>query len=129
MRLLCALVLVFGLVCCGVALVHIAFGPASIPGSIPVNATLDSEDRFYSSMFFGFGVALIWCSRDLAERRGIFHFLLAIFFLGGVARIFSFLQMGLPHPLFQFLWAVELILPLVFYFWLRFLTSQASDVS
>lgn len=118
-RTLAVLVWIFGAVCIAIALVHIAIGPSSIPGSIPVNATLDSEDRFYASLFLGFGAALIWCSRSLAERGGVFFALLAVFFIGGLARIVSYLQVGLPHPLFQFLGVVELILPVVFYFWYR----------
>jgi apolipoprotein N-acyltransferase len=118
-KLLSLSVWIFGAVCIVIALVHIAFGPAAIPGSIPVNATLDSEDRFYASLFGGFGAALIWCSRNLDERRGLFHALMAVFFIGGLARFVSYLQMGLPHPLFQFLWGVELILPWVLIGWLR----------
>ena len=118
-RILPALVWIFGAVCIVIALVHIAVGPSSIPGSIPVNATLDSEDRFYASLFLGFGAALIWCSRALGERAGVFYALLAVFFIGGVARFVSYLQVGLPHPLFQFLWAVELVLPIVLYLWHR----------
>lgn len=109
----------FGAVCIAIALVHIAFGPASIPGSVPVNATMDSEDRFYATLFLGFGAALIWASRDLAARRGAFFALLAIFFLGGIARIISALAVGLPHPLFQWLAGVELTLPPLLWAWHR----------
>ncbi len=109
-----------------IALVHIAVGPSSIPGSIPVNATLDSEDRFYASLFLGFGAALIWCSRALAKRGGVFFALLAVFFIGGLARFVSYLQVGLPHPLFQFLWAVEIILPIILYAWHRHAYSVAN---
>jgi hypothetical protein len=42
-RLLRWFLAAFGLVCVGIALTHIAFGPGSIPGSVPVNATMDSE--------------------------------------------------------------------------------------
>lgn len=47
----------FGMVCAGIALAHIFVGPSAIPGSIPVNATMDSEDRFYATLFLGFGIA------------------------------------------------------------------------
>jgi hypothetical protein len=59
----------FGLVCTGIALAHLAIGPHSIPGSIPVNATMDSEDRFYATLFLGFGLAVVWTSRDLRRPR------------------------------------------------------------
>ena len=117
-------VALFGLVCCAIALVHIAIGPSSIPGSVPVNATMDSEDRFYATLFLGFGAALIWASNDLIARRNVFRFLLLIFFLGGIARIISAVMVGLPNGLFQFLGAVELILPIALYVWLRAIIAK-----
>ena len=118
-RLLAAFIALFGAICCLIALAHIAMGPASIPGSIPVNATMDSEDRFYATLFLGFGAALIWCSRDLAARSQAFGALLLVFFLGGVARIVSALAVGLPSPLFIFLGSLELILPPLLWWWHR----------
>ena len=123
MTLLRVLVWIFGAVCCVIALMHIAIGPSAIPGSVPVNATMDSEDRFYATLFLGFGAALMWASKDLIERRSVFHFLLAIFFLGGVSRTVSALQVGLPNPFFQVMWAAELVLPLILYGWLRAVTA------
>jgi len=111
------LIAVFGITCIGIALGHIAIGPSAIPGSVPVNATMDSEDRFYATLFLGFGAALFWCSQNLRERGGVFKFLLLIFFLGGCARIVSAIQVGPPNLFFQILWALELILPPIFWFW------------
>ncbi len=113
------LVFIFGAVCVGIAFIHIAIGPSAIPGSVPVNATMDSEDRFYATLFLGFGAALVWCSRDLAARGGVFKALLLVFFLGGIARCVSALQVGMPNGFFQMLWALELILPPVFWLWWR----------
>jgi hypothetical protein len=109
----------FGLICVVIALAHIAIGPHAIPGAIPVNPTMDSEDRFYATLFFGFGAAIVWCSRDIGPRRRPFGLLLLIFFLGGIARLISVLQVGWPTPLFIFLGSLELILPLLFWWWAR----------
>lgn len=116
-RALEILILIFGVVCILIACLHIAIGPSSIPGSVPVNATMDSEDRFYAALFLGFGAALIWCSRDLGAREGVFGALLLTFFLGGIARIISVLAVGWPSPLFIFLGSLELILPPLFWRW------------
>ena len=113
------LIAIFGLVCIAISLMHIAIGPSAIPGSVTVNATMDSEDRFYSTMFLGFGAALVWCSQNLKERAGVFNFLLLVFFLGGCARIVSAIQVGPPNLFFQIMWALELILPPVFWWWHR----------
>ena len=101
----------FGLVCTGIALLHIALGPASIPGSVPVNATMDSEDRFYAALFLGFGLAHVWAARDLPRRAGTVLAMQAVFFIGGLARIVSALAVGLPGPLFIFLGGLELVIP------------------
>jgi hypothetical protein len=110
-RLLSGFLILFGAVCAGIALVHIAFGPSSIPGSVPVNAVMDSEDRFYATLFLGFGLAHIWAARALVERANLVRALQAVFFAGGVARIISALAVGLPGPLFTFLGALELVIP------------------
>lgn len=109
--LLKGFVMLFGAVCMGIALVHIGYGPASIPGSVPVNATMDSEDRFYATLFLGFGAANVWCAQNLGARAGTFRALMLVFFLGGVARLVSAAQVGLPSVLFVMLGAIELVLP------------------
>lgn len=103
--------ILFGLVCAGIALAHIIHGPSVIPGSIPGNATMDSEDRFYATLFLGFGIAQVWAALDLATRRGAILALQATFFAGGTARVFSALAVGSPGALFVFLGSLELIIP------------------
>jgi len=102
----------FGAICSLIALAHILLGTRAIPGVPPMPATIDSEDRFYASLFFGFGLAVIWCAREIRERHRELLALMAVFALGGLARILSMLMVGLPHPLFIGLTAVELLLPL-----------------
>ncbi len=118
-RLLRWFLILFGAVCTGIALVHIALGPSSIPGSVPVNAVMDSEDRFYASLFLGFGLAHIWAARDLATRAGLILALQLVFFVGGLARIISAIAVGMPGPFFTFLGALELTIPPLVWLGLR----------
>lgn len=111
------IVQLFGATCALIALAHVALGPRAIPGSVPVNATMDSEDRFYACLFLGFGIALTWAGRDLVGRRSIFRALMLTFFVGGLARVVSWLDVGPPGGLFIFLGALELLLPPVLLVW------------
>jgi hypothetical protein len=103
----------FGVVAVFISLLHIVLGPKCIPGSVPVNATMDSEDRFYATLFLAYGVALLWCVRGI-ERKGIYVRLLAlVFFVGGLARIVSIFAVGLPNAFFTTMTALELALPVM----------------
>ena len=77
----------FGLTAVFIALLHIVLGPAAIPGSVPVNATMDSEDRFYATMFAAYGVALLWCIKDIERKSQVVYFLAVTFFVGGLAQL------------------------------------------
>jgi hypothetical protein len=113
-----------GLAVVGIALTHIVLGPASIPGSIPVNATMDSEDRFYATIFLGYGLGLLWCMRAIDRRANFIRFLAAILFAGGVARVISMVLVGLPNALFQALTALEFLAPLTVWFLLRRISDR-----
>ncbi|MBM3622354.1 MAG: DUF4345 domain-containing protein [Alphaproteobacteria bacterium] len=111
-----ALLGVGGAITVGVSFLHIAFGPSVIPGSIPVNATMDSEDRFYAVMFLAYGAVMLWTLRGLERKLPVVRFLAAVLFVGGLARIISLIAVGLPHPFFVAMTIVELVLPPVIVF-------------
>lgn len=110
---------IFGAVCSIIALTHIVIGPAAIPGGAVTNATMDSEDRFYATLFLGFGLAIIWCAREIEAREKPLGALLAVFFAGGIARMISLIAVGSPGPMFLFMGSLELILPPLLWAWLR----------
>ena len=103
----------FGAIAIAIASLHIVFGPAAIPGSIPVNATMDSEDRFYATLFAAYGVALLWCVKDVEQKSRVVYFLLATLFVAGLARVVSIAAVGLPDPFFVAMLALELAIPVV----------------
>lgn len=101
----------FGAIDIAISLLHVILGPAAIPGAIPVNATMDSEDRFYATLFTGYGAAVLWCVKGVERKSRVVYFLLAVFFFGGVARLVSMIATGAPHPFFVAMTAIELTLP------------------
>ncbi len=101
----------FGVIAILIASLHIFFGPSAIPGSVPVNPTMDSEDRFYATLFAAFGVALIWCIKDIEKKAREVYFLTATFFIGGLARVVSISQVGLPNLFFIAMTILELVIP------------------
>ncbi len=113
-RTLQVLLALFGVADILIALLHIVLGPASIPGAIPVNATMDSEDRFYATLFLAYGATLLWCVKDVERKAKVVYFLMLTFFVGGLARIVSILAVGLPNAFFIAMTIVELVLPIVF---------------
>ncbi len=110
-RILQAVLYGLGVVVIVVALTHIALGQSWIPGTLPVNATLDSEHRFYATIFLFVGIVILWAARDPVTRRDPIRFLALAFFMGGLARIVSISAFGLPHPLIIGLLVAELVLP------------------
>jgi len=94
-----------------IASLHVVLGPSAIPGSIPVNATMDSEDRFYATLFAAYGVALLWCIGGIERRSTCVYFLAATLFVGGLARVVSMLAVGPPNSFFIAMTVLELVIP------------------
>lgn len=116
---LARLIFVFGACCCVIALAYLLIGGPAVPGGSRLNATMDSEVRFYASLFLGFGSALIWTSFDLTGRRLVLRYLLLAFFAAGCARVVSWICVGPPNALFVSQLVLEVTLPLVLWIWFR----------
>ncbi len=74
---------------------------------------VDNEFRFYSVFWLAFGVMLFRAAWTLPDSRTLVLILMGIFFAGGLFRVLSIWQMGWPHPMFQILMWVELVVPVL----------------
>lgn len=115
----------FGITVIFIASLHLVFGPLAIPGSVPVNPTMDSEDRFYAMLFAAYGVALLWCIKDIERKSRVVYFLALTFFIGGLARLVSMAVVGLPNPFFIAMTVLELLIP----FFMAFMQSRISKAA
>ena len=110
---------IFGVVCCAIALAHLLIGSSTIIGGGPVNATIDSDMRFYAVLFAAFGIGFVWAARDLHRRASIANLLGLLFFVGGLARLLAWWQTGTPHWFYVAMIGVELVVPIVNWLLLR----------
>lgn len=106
----------FGVIVIGIALAHLAIGPAAVIAGSPVNPSTDGEDRFFAGIFLCVGVAFLWCARDVAHHRGYLNLLAAAFLVGAVGRLLSVLLAGVPHPFYLAMLAVEVTAPVLVIF-------------
>lgn len=57
---------------------------------------INSQFRFLSGAWIGFGALFIYAARDLIARKQLLRILLASVFIGGLGRAITVLQLGLP---------------------------------
>ncbi|ONM47820.1 DUF4345 domain-containing protein [Nocardia donostiensis] len=116
-RALTVLAWTMGVACALIGVAHMAVGPEITPGTAPIIATDDSQNRFFGAIFAGYGLAWIWAIRRTPVATDAIRWLAGIFFLGGLARLISLAVYGWPHWFIVALGVIELVLPPVF-FWL-----------
>jgi hypothetical protein len=104
---------IFGAACVLIGLAHLLIGAPSIIGGGPVNATIDSDLRFYAVLFIGFGAGFVWAAADLPNRAATVHVLGGLFLVGGLARLLAVWQTGVPHVFYVAMIPVELVVPVI----------------
>jgi hypothetical protein len=109
------LLLVVGVACAAIGAFHFVLGTASVPGEATAGATVDSRERFYAAIFFGFGAACVWLARQSPIPPSPVRWTAGIFFAGGLGRVVSLAVHGWPHWFQVVLLVVELILPVVLF--------------
>lgn len=121
--------IVFGLACAGIGAAHLFGGQATYIGGGTVNATMDSDLRFYSLLFLAYGLAFVWAARDIDRRATVINLLGALFFLGGLTRLLAWAASGAPTWFYIVMIPVELIVPLVNYWALRAIARREAPES
>ena len=94
----------------------VALGAHITPETL-VDASLDSQNRFYGACFTLYGILLWVCADDPVRYRPVLRATIACFFFGGLVRLVSIALHGWPSSLVWGLALSELILPPVLW-WL-----------
>jgi hypothetical protein len=86
-----ALLALFGFIVIGISLAHFAIGPQAIIAGVVVNPTMADEDRFFAGLRLCCRIALLWCAREVQDKRVYVELLATAFFVGGIGRLFAVL--------------------------------------
>jgi hypothetical protein len=106
-----AFLALFGVIVIAISLAHMAIGPEAVIGAVPVNPTMAGEDRFFAGLLMCYGIALLWCARDVQPKCIYVNLLAAVFFVGGIGRLLAVLLDGAPHPFYLAMLVLEMALP------------------
>src|SRR5690242_12670095 len=116
-----------GLACAAIGIYHVVLGIGSVPGEgaadTVAGVTVDSRERFYNAIFFGYGVAWLWAAGQSPIPVTIVRWLAAFMFLGGIGRLISLAVYGAPHWFQIPLTVIELVVPPLLG-WLTFTTRR-----
>lgn len=89
-------------------------GPTMIHGVSKPSADLESHFSYLSGLLFGIGTAFVFSIIELRSRALLFQALGLIVVLGGVARLFALMRVGLPGLGHWFAFVMELgVVPLL----------------
>ncbi len=79
----------------------------------PALVLFDTTFRFYDGVWFGLGVVFLALIPGVERRAEALRVVVTLVFLGGVGRLVSILQVGLPHPALIVATIAELLYPLL----------------
>lgn len=80
------------------------------------SAVLDSNLRFFGGVWLGLGIALYWLIPRIEKETVLFRALWGMIFVGGIARLFSMLELTPPWPFIAFT-ALEIIVGPILILW------------
>ena len=86
---------------------------------LPPHPLLDSNMRFLGGVWLGLGLSVLWLVPRLASQAVLFRALWAMIFIGGLGRLISMSQVGLPPVPFIVVTALELLGAPLFVGWLH----------
>lgn len=99
--------------------------PLYAVAKLPPFPVLDSNMRFFSGVWLGLGVAILWLVPRIERETVLFRFIWGAIFIGGIGRVLSLLLAGLPPAPFIGFTALEVIGAPLFLWW-QYRVAQAA---
>jgi hypothetical protein len=126
-RLLQALFGVLGVVPILTGLYAVLAGPGGQVDGEAVNASVESEFRFFASLWIAFGAAALWVAPRVDRETALVRLLAGILFSAGLARAIAWIAAGTPHWSYLVLLGLELLLPPLIVSWQAQLARAAQE--
>ena len=104
----------------------VVLGSDVIPRGEATTPSVESELRFYSAFWVGFGVYLWWLADRVEARGAELRVACAILVLGAAGRALAIAEAGRPHAWFLVLMALEVLIPAVLVPWQARVARQAA---
>jgi Domain of unknown function (DUF4345) len=91
--------------------------PVYVAAGVPPVVLLDTNLRFYSGVWLGFGLAMYWVIPAIERQTVLFRVLWGMIFLGGIGRVLSMMLLAPPPAAFVAFTALEIIGAPLFLLW------------
>ena len=92
-------------------------GSLNMPDAGPVSASVDNQFRFFSVWFLAAGVLTLRAAASPEHATNLIRGLCIALVVGGLARLWSMVTVGVPHPIFVASMAGEILIPAVLLPW------------
>jgi len=102
-------------------------GPVPQNGGEGVMAALDNQFRYLSAYYVSLFLLIWWVLGDIDNRGAVLRLLIIAIFLGGLARLYSYLHIGTPEPMQVIGMILELGAP-VLILWQRHIAHSPGPV-
>lgn len=103
--------------------------PLYAPVNSPHVILLDTNLRFFSGLWLGLGLALLWLIPSIEKQTVPFRIIWGAIFVGGVGRVLSILLAGAPPAPFVFFTLLEILGAPLFIYWQHRVAQTAPSVS
>jgi hypothetical protein len=108
---------IFSLLPLLVGVIGIVLGTARWLPTEMITADFDSHYRYIAGYYVSLGLLGLWVAPRIEQHTGLLRIICASILLGGLGRLVSMVQVGLPGPMAIVFTMFELCFPLLLLLW------------